>query len=143
MIRGLYLIGCQDDWHEVLDIRKKVYASEYGIEVEEDEEDAMAMQVILYDGQEKPIGSCRMIFDLDGAYQFDYLAVLPEERKNGYADFIMHMLFDKAKMCGAVSLESKELGHYQDYFKRYGFELKEDKISLDLNRYFNTHKCCH
>ena len=76
-------------------------------------------------------------------FKFDGLAVLPEFRKNGYGDFIMHMIFDKAYQSGAHYLVSNDIYHMPDYFKKYGFSIENNHLSLDLKQYFNTHKCCH
>ena len=96
MIRGIYLNGMTDDWKECLKIRRHVFMNELHCENVEDDLDSTSLHLLLYTGDNKPIGSARLVFDIDGYFQFDYLAVLKEERKNGYGDFIMHMIFDKA-----------------------------------------------
>lgn len=143
MIRGVYLNGQLDDWQPCFEIRKKVFEDELHCPVEKNTEDDMAIQLLLYGEKDTPVASARLIFDLDGAFQFHYLSVLPEERHHGYGDFLMHMIFDKARQCGANYLISDDIRHSVDYFKRYGFEIKENHIVLDLKAYFDTHKCCH
>ena len=55
----------------------------------------------------------------------------------------MHMMFDKAYQSGAHYLVSDDVAHMPEYFKKYGFEIKNQRMILDLKAYFNTHKCCH
>lgn len=143
MIKGVYLNGMLDDWQACFDIRKAVFENELNCKVEKDKEDEAAIQLLLFGEKNTAVASARLIFDIDGAFQFDYLAVLPEARKNGYADFLMHMIFDKARQCGASYLISYDVQHSTDYFKKYGFELEENHMVLDLKKYFDTHKCCH
>lgn len=143
MIRGVYLNGQLDDWQLCFDIRKKVFEDELKCSFERDSDDDMAIQLLLYGEKDTPVASARLVFDMDGAFDFGYLAVLPEERHKGYGDFLMHMIFDKARQCGADSLVSHDITHSVEYFKRYGFEIKENCIVLDLKKYYDTHKCCH
>lgn len=143
MIRGVYLNGAIDDWTPCMDIRKNVFKEVYDCSVSEDDRDILAIQVLLYDENNQPAASARLMFDLDGVYQFDYLAVLEDARGQGYGDFVMHMILDKANQCGANYLASYDIEHSPEYFKRYGFEMREDHMILDLKEYFASRKCCH
>ena len=103
----------------------------------------MAIYLLLYNENEIPVGTARLIFDFDGVFKFDGLAVLPKFRKNGYGAFIMHMIFDQAYQRGAPYLISNDIYPMPDYFTKYGFSIDNTHLSLDLKQYFNTHKCCH
>lgn len=143
MIRGVYLNGQLDDWQACFDMRKQIFEDELKCPVKKDADDDMAIQLLLYGENDTPVASARLIFDLGGIFQFDYLCVLQEERNNGYGDFLMHMIFDKAIQCGAEYLISDDISHSTDYFKRYGFFMDDNHIVLDLKQYFDTHKCCY
>ena len=146
MIRGVYLNTMNDDLSKCMKIYQDVFEEDMNENVEtwkNSNSEDMAIYLLLYNENEIPVGTARLIFDLDGVFKFDGLAVLPEFRKNGYGDFIMHMIFDKAYQSGAHYLVSNDIYHMPDYFKKYGFSIENNHLSLDLKQYFNTHKCCH
>lgn len=146
MIRGLYLNTMNDDLSECMQIYQNVFKDEKNdnlVAWDENKKDDMAIYLLLYNEKEIPVGTARLIFDFDGIFRFDGLAVLPEFRKNGYGDFIMHMIFDKAYQSGAHFLISDDIYHMPEYFEKYGFTIENQRLMLDLKKYFNTHKCCH
>ena len=146
MIRGVYLNTMNDDLSKCMKIYQDVFEEDMNENVEtwkNSNSEDMAIYLLLYNENEIPVGTARLIFDFDGVFKFDGLAVLPEFRKNGYGDFIMHMIFDKAYQSGAHYLVSNDIYHMPDYFKKYGFSIENNHLSLDLKQYFNTHKCCH
>lgn len=146
MIRGVYLNTMKDDLSKCMKIYQDVFEEDMNENVEtwkNSNSEDMAIYLLLYNENEIPVGTARLIFDFDGVFKFDGLAVLPEFRKNGYGDFIMHMIFDKAYQSGAHYLVSNDIYHMPDYFKKYGFSIENNHLSLDLKQYFNTHKCCH
>lgn len=143
MIRGVYLNEIKDDLTACRTIQEKVFRDELGCAVRTDDKDELIIHLLLFDEREAAVGTARLIFDFDGLFRFDSLAVLPEARRNGYGDFLMHMIFDKAKQSGAKYLVSDEIGHQPDYFQKYGFEMKNHQMIMDLEKYFDTHKCCH
>lgn len=143
MIRGVFMNEIKDDLTDCQSIREKVFRDELGCDVRADDEDELIIHLLLFNEREMPVGTARLIFDFDGIFHFDSLAVLPEARKNGYGDFMMHMIFDKAKQSGAKYLLSDQIEHQPEYFKKYGFEIKDHQMILDLTHYFNTHQCCH
>ena len=149
MIRGVYLNTMNDDLSECRKIYYQVFGKTNNDDMnaeqwrENDNIEDMAIYLLLYNENEVPVGAARLIFDFDGMFKFDGLSVLPEYRKKGYGDFIMHMMFDKAYQSGAHYLVSDDVAHMPEYFKKYGFEIKNQRMILDLKAYFNTHKCCH
>lgn len=95
MIRGIYLTG-NDDLSDIHNIRKAVFTDEMGIpaDIENDDNDMMAMHVLL-EGEDKTfVATARMRFDGD-TFILDKVAVLPDYRRKGYADFVVRMLLDK------------------------------------------------
>ena len=150
MIRGVYLNTMNDDLSACKEIYHEVFkeiATGNNANIEEwnksgNTED-MAIYLLLFNEDEIPVGTSRLIFDFDGMFKFDGLAVLSQFRKKGYGDFIMHMMFDKAYQSGAHYLVSDDIYHMPEYFEKYGFVIENQRMILDLKKYFNTHKCCH
>ena len=127
MIRGVYLNTMNDDLSKCMKIYQDVFEEDMNENVEtwkNSNSEDMAIYLLLYNENEIPVGTARLIFDFDG-------------------DFIMHMIFDKAYQSGAHYLVSNDIYHMPDYFKKYGFSIENNHLSLDLKQYFNTHKCCH
>ena len=141
MIRGIYLNGFSDDISSGLAIRQRVYSEAFGEDAGPDEDDKNAVHILLYDEKDEASGYVRLMFDPAGDFRFGYLSVLPEKRNDGLADFIMHMMFDKASMSGAKRVVSDETGHNPEYFDRYGFEREGERLVLDLNSYYSQHRC--
>ncbi len=149
MIRGVYLNTMNDDLSECRKIYHEVFKDTDHEDIsvehwkENDNIEDMAIYLLLYNENEVPVGTARLLFDFDGMFKFDGLAVLPQFRKKGYGDFIMHMMFDKAYQSGAHYLVSNDIYHTPEYFNKYGFKIENQHLILDLKNYFNTHKCCH
>ena len=147
MIRGVYLNTMNDDLTACKRIHQEVFGSIDNVEAASwsanDNAEDMAIYLLLFDENEIPVGTSRLIFDFDGMFKFDGLSVLPAFRKKGYGDFIMHMMFDKAYQSGAHYLVSNDVCHMPEYFEKYGFKIENQHLILDLKNYFNTHKCCH
>ena len=141
MIHGVYLNGMTDDISACIKIREEVFGREDTGSY--NDVDEMAMHLLLFDHENQPVGTVRLHFDMDGDYRFDYLFIKESDIHKGYADFLMHMLFDKAKQCGARTVATDFMMEKKAYFDQYGFEEKDGEIVLDLDRYFNSRKCCH
>lgn len=141
MIRGVYRNGYKDDISDCLKIRQSVYEREFQEKAERDEDDKNAVHILLYDEKNDPVGTARLCFDLSGDFRFNYLAVLPESRHKGNADFIMHMLFDRAAQSGAKRLVSNELNHNPEFFAHYGFLKWDGQLIMNLKEYFENHRC--
>ena len=96
MIRGVYLNTMIDDLSKCMMIYQDVFEEDMNENVETWKNSnylVMAIYLLLYNENEIPVGTARLIFDFDGVYKFDGLAVLPEIRKNGYGVFIIHKIF--------------------------------------------------
>ena len=132
MIKGQYL-SYGDDLTKVHEIRKAVFTEEYGIpeDVELDDDDIMAMHVIL-DYENEKVGTGRMKFDGE-TFILDKMAVLKEHRNNGYGEFIVRMLLDKVFLANGKEIFTDATKDTVEFFKKIGFveigdEYEKDKL---------------
>ena len=143
MIKGVYLNEMIDDCSEPIRIQKEVFGKEYKEEVPGNNAQMPVMYILLYGEKMTPVGSVGMTFGLDGTVLFSQLAVLPEERCQGYGDFLMHMIFDKCQMGNVSTLKSFDVSQCPEYFNKYGFEVNDQYMTLDIPHYYATHQCKH
>lgn len=132
MIKGQYL-SYGDDLTKVHEIRKAVFTEEYGIpeDVELDDDDIMAMHVIL-DYENEKVGTGRMKYDGE-TFILDKMAVLKEHRNNGYGEFIVRMLLDKVFLANGKEIFTDATKDTVEFFKKIGFveigdEYEKDKL---------------
>ena len=132
MIKGQYL-SYGDDLTKVHEIRKAVFTEEYGIpeDVELDDDDIMAMHVIL-DYENEKVGTGRMKYDGE-TFILDQMAVLKEHRNNGYGEFIVRMLLDKVFLANGKEIFTDATKDTVEFFKKIGFveigdEYEKDKL---------------
>lgn len=132
MIKGQYL-SYGDDLTKVHEIRKAVFTEEYGIpeDVELDDDDIMAMHVIL-DYENEKVGTGRMKYDGE-TFILDKMAVLKEHRNNGYGEFIVRMLLDKVFLANGKEIFTDATKDTVEFFKKIGFveigdEYERDKL---------------
>ena len=120
MIKGQYL-SYGDDLTKVHEIRKAVFTEEYGIpeDVELDDDDIMAMHVIL-DYENEKVGTGRMKYDGE-TFILDKMAVLKEHRNNGYGEFIVRMLLDKVFLANGKEIFTDATKDTVEFFKKIGF----------------------
>lgn len=127
-IKGKYL-HYGNDLKDVFEIRKQVFQIEQGVsqELEQDEYDNEAIHALVYKigDDEVPVATGRLIF-IDSEYRIGRICVLKEERKQGYGDFLVKMLIDKAFLAGAkyvsVHAQEKAIGFYE----KIGFKICGD-----------------
>ena len=143
MIKGVYLNELTDDCEQAIRIQKEVFGSDYQDEISGNTDHMPILYILLFGNKMQPVGSARMTFSLDGTFLFDQLSVLAEERQQGYGDFMMHMIFDKCQLGQGVFLKSQDIYHQPEYFEKYGFEIREDHMILNMKDYFLNHKCKH
>lgn len=144
MIKGIYLNEMTDDCTEPLRIQKEVFGSDIdnnSSDTDMKEVDFPVVHILLCEEDGTPVGSARLFFSMDGIFKFDRLCVYKNKRNNGYADFIMHMLFDKCRFSGGEYLYSDDIVHNREFFEKYGFENKEKGMILNVNEYYSNHKC--
>ena len=125
MIIGKYYKGmeCFDD---IRAIRKQVFGEElqYSDELNFDGLDEEALHAVVYLDEEykQPAAVGRLILTEDG-YKIGRIAVKKEARKNGYGDFIVHMLVDKAFQAGAEKVIVGARPEAVMFYKKIGFTL--------------------
>ena len=121
MIRGIYLTG-NDDLKDIHNIRKAVFTDEMGIpaDIERDDNDMMAMHALL-EGEDKTfVATARMRFDGD-TFILDKVAVLPDYRRKGYADFVVRMLLDKVFLANGNVIYADVTTDSLPFFTTIGF----------------------
>ena len=121
MIRGIYLTG-NDDLKDIHNIRKAVFTDEMGIpaNIENDDNDMMAMHALL-EGEDKTfVATARMRFDGD-TFILDKVAVLPDYRRKGYADFVVRMLLDKVFLAKGTVIYADVTTDSLPFFETVGF----------------------
>ncbi|SFA84224.1 Predicted N-acyltransferase, GNAT family [Acetitomaculum ruminis DSM 5522] len=136
MIKGVYL-SVEDDMSQVKNIREKVFNEELKVpkEANTDGLDKMAMSVIL-DHEGKKVATGRMRFDGE-EFIMDQVAVLKEERGQGYGDFVVRMLLDKVFMSNGTDINTDVVKGTEGFFETIGFwvtgeEFKDEKSGLTL-----------
>ena len=100
-------------------------------DVELDDDDIMAMHVIL-DYENEKVGTGRMKFDGE-TFILDKMAVLKEHRNNGYGEFIVRMLLDKVFLANGKEIFTDATKDTVEFFKKIGFveigdEYEKDKL---------------
>ncbi|MBR5336616.1 MAG: GNAT family N-acetyltransferase [Lachnospiraceae bacterium] len=120
MIRGVYL-SYNDDLTDVHDIRKAVFTDELGIpeDIERDDNDMMAMHAVL-EAEGGMVATGRMKYDGD-TFELDKVAVLPDHRRNGYADFVVRMLLDKVFLADGKTIYANVIKASVPFFETIGF----------------------
>lgn len=132
MICGRYYLGL-DAIEQILPIRKDVFVKEQNIpDFLEDEIDETAVHAVIYKDIERttPVGVGRMyaLPGQDQVYKIGRIAVLKEERKNGYGDFIVRMLTDKAFLMGAQKVLVASQEHAVAFYEKIGFKKTGEEI---------------
>ncbi len=122
MIRGIYLTY-NDDLNDIHSIRKAVFTDELGIpaDLEADDNDMMAMHALLQGEDGSYVATARMRFDGE-TYILDKVAVLPDRRRQGYADFVVRMLLDKVFTAEGKVIYADVLNDSRPFFESIGFK---------------------
>ena len=140
MIKGIYLNEMTDDCSIAKNIQMEIFG-ETACDNNVTDNEMPAVYILLCEEDGTPAGSARMYFSMDGIFRFDRLCVCEDKRNNGYADFIMHMIFDKCRLSGGNFLYSDDVEHNKEYFEKYGFDINDKSMILNVNEYYNNHKC--
>ena len=141
MICGRYYLGL-DHMDEIAPIRREVFGEEQGIKenILFDETDETAIQAVVYKdiNRTMPVGVGRLFKTEDSnEYKIGCIAVKKEERGQGYGDFIVRMLVDKALLMGAdrvlVGAQQQAVAFYEKIgFRPVGERYIEDGIARTL-----------
>ena len=121
MIRGIYL-SYNDDLKDVYAIRKAVFTDEMGIDAdtERDDNDMMAMHAVL-EAEGGMVATGRMKYDGE-TFELDKVAVLPDYRRQGYADFVVRMLLDKVFLADGKTILADVTADAVPFFETIGFK---------------------
>ena len=132
MILTKWFIG-NDDLTDAHTIRAKVFINEQNVpqELELDDKDAVAQHIVVYD-DDKALATGRLLNE-NGEYLIGRIAVLKEERKNGYGNIVVKNLIERAAKDGAkevhVHAQTRSLGFYE----KLGFvQLGKEYIEADM-----------
>lgn len=125
MICGRYYLGL-DHMEEIEPIRLEVFGTEQGFpkDIIIDETDETAIQAVVYKDINRtiPVGTGRLYKISNGAdYKIGRIAVKKEERGQGYGDFIVRMLVDKALLMGADRVLVGSQPQAIEFYKKIGF----------------------
>jgi Predicted acyltransferase len=119
------ILNYDDDLTEAFEIRKQVFIDELRIppQNEFDEEDYMAVHALVYNEQfDEPVATGRVAFDGEH-YRIEHVAVLKNERKKGYGDFIVRILINKAIMAGAQEIYIDAFKITVPFYEKIGFQV--------------------
>ncbi len=133
MVKAKFLHGSQDI-SQCLEIRRKVFVHEMGSHqsVEPETEDKKAFHVLAeLDG--KPVGTLRLLFEMDGSAKLGYFAVLKEARGIGLGDMIMRMALAKIAETGCDTVLVNAIPDKCGFYRRYGF-VAEDTPNYDYGQ---------
>lgn len=125
MICGRYYLGL-DHMEEIAPIRREVFGAEQGWseEILFNEVDEAAIQAVVYKDMDRtiPVGVGRLHKTENGEdFKIGRIAVKKEERGQGYGDFIVRMLVDKALMMGADRVLVGAQPHAVAFYQKIGF----------------------
>jgi N-acetylglutamate synthase-like GNAT family acetyltransferase len=130
MIEGKYYY-VKDDLTKILEISNKVYhrnQTNYNDLLKKGLE-----QETIYAGAYancNPVAMARLQRD-NQIFYIDEIAVLEEEQRKGYGDFIVRMLVDKAFTLGGEEVNVLSPSHIKEFFKKIGFKPYEDDFKQD------------
>lgn len=125
MICGRYYLGL-DHMEEIAPIRREVFGAEQGWseEILFNETDETSIQAVVYKDIDRtiPVGVGRLHKTENGEdYKIGRIAVKKDERGQGYGDFIVRMLVDKALMMGADRVLVGAQPHAVAFYQKIGF----------------------
>lgn len=125
MICGKYYLGL-DHMEEVAPIWEEVFVTELGFpkEVVFDDMDETAVHAVVYKDSDRtiPIAAGRLYkTGEEEDYKIGRIAVKKEERRQGFGDFLVRMLVDKALMMGADRVIISSQPHAVKFYETIGF----------------------
>ena len=149
MIEGRYLSG-SDDLSQIYELRQEVFRREQGLAEEQvlDGRDEMAVHAIASQGQET-VAAGRILFDGE-RYTISHVAVQKELRRQGYGDFVVRLLINRALLAGAPEIYADvPLPGGQALLEKIGFvpcQAPQEsggqcRLSMCLKKE-SLHKCC-
>lgn len=143
MIEGKFLKS-EDDFSDILEIRKKVFVEEMGFTVESisDGRDTESEHVIVFNEEHKVVAVGRLSL-IDNQFWINQVAVLKEERGKYYGDFVVRMLVDKVFRNEEQEVWVKADENSINFFSKLGFAVMENVHDKNENKWIimSLNKC--
>lgn len=103
-------------------IREAVFLDEQGFENEYDENDTIAKHIVIYDDNNKALGTCRVYFDKDiGCYHIGRIAVIKEYRGGGLGRLLVTEAEKIAKALGGADVFIGGQVRVKDFYIKLGY----------------------
>ncbi len=133
MIRGKYLEGATDDLSVCFYIRREVFVKEQHVsETEEfDSEDMQCGHYLIYNEDDIPVSTGRLIRVDQTHFKIGRVATLKEYRHKGYAEFLMLALIEKARSLGALEISLLAQLTAIRFYEKCGFTVADEAIIMD------------
>ncbi|GAA0455225.1 GNAT family N-acetyltransferase [Alkalibacillus silvisoli] len=108
---------------EVFDIRKVVFVEEQNVPLEEemDEHDEHAIHFVGYTLERRPVAASRLRF-VDEYGKLERIAVLKEERGNGFGRDIILAMEDIVRTKGLSKTKLNAQTYAEEFYKNLGYE---------------------
>ena len=133
MIRGKYLNGAFDDLSDCFDIRREVFIKEQHVPESEEFDglDRSCGHFIIYNEEDRPVATGRLI-RVDGThYQIGRVAALKNFRHKGYAEFLMLAMMEKVRSLGGTEISLLAQLTAVGFYEKCGFCVDGDEIIMD------------
>lgn len=103
-------------------IRRSVFMDEQGFVNEFDDKDAMAKHVVLYNGKNEPVATCRYFPVEEGnVYCIGRLAVLKEFRKSHYGTAVLREAERQIDAAGGVEIRLAAQLRAKGFYEKSGY----------------------
>jgi len=111
----------KEDLTDAHTVRAKVFINEQNVppELELDDKDNISKHIVIYDDN-KAIAAGRLLEE-NGEYLIGRIAVLKEERKNGYGNIVVKNLIQRAIKDGAKEVKVHAQIRAAGFYERLGF----------------------
>ena len=111
-------------------IRKSVFMDEQGFVEEFDDKDAMAKHIVLYNGKNKPIATCRYFsIDEGKVYFVGRIAVLKEFRKNNHGTAVLREVEQQIDAVGGVEIRLAAQLRAKGFYEKLGYSAVGEEFS--------------
>ena len=133
MIHGKYLNGATDDLSECFAVRKAVFIDEQHVSPEEEIDglDESCGHYIVYNEEDIPVCTGRLIKVSDTVYKVGRVATLKEYRHKGYAEFLMLAMAEKVRSLGGLEILLMAQLSAVAFYEKCGSEITSDEIVMD------------
>lgn len=103
-----------------MDMRKEVFAAEFGMSVISDENDGGAYHFVGYD-KTVQVAAARLFEIADSCFKIDFTAVKKDYRRQHIGELVMRALADKAVSLGGKSIILEAPIDLMPFFEREGY----------------------